>query len=1167
MKFAKAGATVSGKDHAIRCGVMIQAKRCGRSVVVPGLVLAWMLFASHSSALALNPSLEVGQYAHTSWTARDGYSLGAIFAIAQTPDGYLWLGSEFGLFRFDGVRFIPWQPPAGQQLPDKPYSLLVTRDGTLWIGTFAGLVSWNGTELTRYPELDDLFVTSLLEDREGTMWAGILANQGRLCAIRSGSVQVYGQDGAFGTFVWSLCEDSSGALWAGAESGLWRWKPGPPRRYAAPGMRLGDLTKADDGRLLVGMSGAGLRQIVGDKLEAYPIHSAINRNALLTDLDVGSNKLLRDRDGGLWIGTHEHGLIHVHQGRTDVFTKSDGLSGDISCSLFEDREGNIWFASSGGLDRFRELPITTISAKQGLSSDATKSVLAATDGSIWVATHDGLTRWKDGQFTVFHKASGLPDDETQSLYQDDRGRIWVSTKRGLAYFEDGRFVAVSGVPSDEVYFIAGDKAGNLWLSGNKGLSHLLAGRLVEHFPWPALGRRQQAKVVVPDQGGVWLAFWQDGGVLYFKDGQVRASYTPADGLPKGPVAGLRLDRDGALWAATQQGGLSRIKDGHISTLTSRNGLPCDTIHWTMEDDDGSLWLYTACGLVRVTRGELDAWIADPQRRIETTVWDAADGVRLSAVSPAYYNPPVAKSADGKLWFLSGEGVEVVAPRHFPVNPLPPPVHIEQVTADGKTYEASQGLRLPPLVRDLLFDFTALSLVAPENMRFRVMLEGQDKDWRELVDQRHVHYSNLPPGTYRFRVMAANNSGVWNEEGALLDFSIAPAYYQTTWFRVLGVAVFLALIFALYRIRIRQLRQREKELQQTIETMPAMAFVTLPDGSRGFVNRRWVDYTGLSVEQAAGSGWQAAVHPDDLSRVPDNWQASLETGEPLEYELRLRRADGQYRWFLTRALPLRGKGGKILKWYGVATDIEERKRAEQERERLRQLEAELQHTNRLSMLGELTASLAHEINQPITSSLINAGACRRLLTRDEPDLEEVREAVEGIEQAGKRAAEIISRLKSFYKKDAPRQGERVDVNDVVGEMQVLLHSEADRWAVAMRTELAGEPACVRADRVQLQQVLMNLMLNGIEAMHEGGELTVGTRREAGQVRVTVSDTGAGLPAEKLEEIFTPFYTTKAEGTGMGLAISRSIIEAHGGKLWAANNDGRGASFHFTLPVLE
>ena len=262
----------------------------------------------------------------------------------------------------------------------------------------------------------------------------------------------------------------------------------------------------------------------------------------------------------------------------DIFRKSDGLSGDIICSLFEDREGNIWVSTAGGLDRFRELPVTTISEKQGLSSDRTYSVIAAMDGSVWVGTHDGLTRWQNGVTTIFRKTNGLPDDAVQSLFQDDGGRIWVFTGHGLAYFNDGRFVAVNGIPSKEVYSITGDKAGNLWLSGNRGLSHVLDGHLVEHFPWSALGRSQQAKVVVSDQGGVWLSFWTDGGVLYFKDGKVRASYTAADGLGKGHVPGLRLDRDGALWAATEEGGLSRLKTA--ASLRSQAGMVCRATRFT-----------------------------------------------------------------------------------------------------------------------------------------------------------------------------------------------------------------------------------------------------------------------------------------------------------------------------------------------------------------------------------------------------------------------------------------------------------------------------------------------------------------------------------------------------------------------------------------------------------
>ena len=1136
-----------------------------RNAIVPGLILASSLLASPT--LALDSSLQIGQYGHTSWTARDGYSLGAVFAIAQTPDGYLWLAGEFGLFRFDGLKFTRWQPPAGQELPDKPYSLLVSRDGRLWIGTFAGLVSWNGSELTRYPQIDQVFVTSLLEDRDGTVWAGILAKEGRLCGIRSGRARCYLQGGEFGKFVWSLAEDSSGVLWAGAESGLWRWKPGPPKRYEMPGMRVGDLSTSADGQLLIGIRGAGLKRLAGERIETYPVRSAIDPADLLPDSDITSNKLLRDRDGGIWIGTEGRGLIHVQDGKARGFSKANGLSGNIACSLFEDREGNIWFASVGGLDRFRALPVATISAQQGLSSDATKSVLASADGSVWVATSDGVTRWKDARATVFGKESGLPDVGAQSLFQDPGGRVWVSTNRGLAYFEDNRFVTVDGLPSKEVYSMAGDTAGNLWLSGNEGLSRFHNGRFVENFPWVSLGRGQQAKVVVADQGGAWLSFWQDGGVLYFKDGKVRANYASAQGLGAGHVTGLRLDRDGAVWAATEEGGLSRIKDGRISTLTTTNGLPCNSIHWSINDDDQSLWMYTACGLVHVMRDELDGWIANPTRRVATKTWGAADGVLPKAVSPAYFNPPVTKAADGKLWFVVGEGVQVIDPDHLPFNTIPPPVYIEHVVADRKSYPVANGLRLPPRVRDVTFEFTALSLVDPQNVHFRFRLEGHDNEWQEASDRRQVSYVNLRPGNYRFDVKASNNSGVWNEKGAQLEFYIAPAIYQTIWFRLACAALFTGFAWSGYLLRIRRLRCEEKRLRDVIEGIPAMAFSVHPNGLPDLVNQRWLDFTGLSTSATENDrGWGSAIHPADVETQLDKWRAALASGEPFENEARHRSATGEYRWFLARAVPLRDEQGKILKWYGALTDIEERKRAEEERERLRRLESQLAHTNRLSMLGELTASLAHEINQPLAAAIASAGACLRWLDREQPELQRAREALMRIKDDGKRAADIITRLKAFYRKEASPQRELLDVNEVVDEMLVLLRGEADRHSIGMRTELAVDLPRVRADRVQLQQVLVNLMVNGIEAMGDaGGELIITTRNAAGEVVVSVSDTGVGLPVDKMEDIFGAFFTTKASGTGLGLAISRTIVESHGGRLWAEANIGRGAVFHFTLPA--
>jgi signal transduction histidine kinase/ligand-binding sensor domain-containing protein len=834
---------------------------------------ASLLFAS-APLLALDPSLAVSQYAHTAWTVRDGFSFGAVFAMAQTPDGYLWLGSEFGLFYFDSVRFVRWQPTAGEQPPiTSVYSLLCARDGTLWIGTFEGLASLRDGRLTWLHEFDDMFVTSMLEDHNGTVWAGAITRDGgRLCTVRGGRGTCSGEDGRFGGFVWSFHEDETGSLWVGADSGVWRWTPGSPRQYPTPGLRVGDLSASDEGHLVIGIRGKGLRRLIGEKLDVYPIRHAITPTAPLQDGDIDSNKLLRDRNGALWIGTEQRGLVHVQRGRADTFAKSDGLSGDIICSLFEDREGNIWVSTSAGLDRFRELPVRTYSRKQGLSSDAIASVVAATDGSLWLAAPVGLTRWKDGQTTIFRRTSGLPDDSTQSLYEDSRRRIWVFTKGGLAYSDGSRFVAVPGVPSEEVFSITGDEAGNLWLSGNRGLTHLRSARVIEHFPWSTLRRAQQAKVVLADNGGVWLSFWNDGGVEYFKDGQLRASYGVADGLGKGHVPGIQLDQEGALWAATE-GGISRIKDGHVATLTSGNGLPCDRIHSTMWDDSRGLWAYAACGLFRIGRTELETWIAQPTRRIETSFWDAADGVHLR-MAPGSYGPFTARSADGKLWFLGAEGIQVVDPHRLSFNTVRPPVHIERLIADHEIRSqrlpggtAAPSVQLPPRVRDLQIDYTALSFVAPERIRFKYRLDGQDTNWREVVNERQVQYSNLRPGTYRFHVIAANNSGVWNEQGDVLEFSIAPAYYQTAWFGALCAASGLGLLWAGYRIRVRQLHHRfEMALEARVSERTRIArelHDTLLQSFHGLllrfqtVSQLWTERPEMAKEKLDGAINEAA----------------------------------------------------------------------------------------------------------------------------------------------------------------------------------------------------------------------------------------------------------------------------------------------------------------------
>jgi PAS domain S-box-containing protein len=365
---------------------------------------------------------------------------------------------------------------------------------------------------------------------------------------------------------------------------------------------------------------------------------------------------------------------------------------------------------------------------------------------------------------------------------------------------------------------------------------------------------------------------------------------------------------------------------------------------------------------------------------------------------------------------------------------------------------------------------------------------------------------------------------------------------------------------LYQLRIHQVRRQERKLRDVIETIPTFAWTALPDGSVDFVNRHWREYTGLSTENTVGSGWRHAVHAQDLERYIERWRASLATGGLFESEVRYRRAtDGEYRWFLTRAVPMLDENGRIVKWYGISNDIEDRKRAER-------LQTDLAHASRVSTMGELVASIAHELAQPITATTNNAKASLRWLQRDPPDLAQVRKGTESIIEAGMFASEIINHLRSLYTK-APPKRDLVAMNEVVGEMTGMMRGEARGHGVSIRTDLKDDLPMTVADRVQLQQVLMNLMLNGIEAMKDtGGVLTVKSHlREDGQIEIAVKDTGPGLPVGKADQIFDAFFTTKPQGSGIGLAISKSIVESHGGRIWANGNGGRGATFHFTLPV--
>jgi PAS domain S-box-containing protein len=1142
-----------------------------------------LFFLAISPVAALDTSWQISQYGHTAWRIQDGFFAGTPNAIAQTSDGYLWIGTQAGLMRFDGVRFVSWSPPEGKELPSSRInSLLGARDGSLWIGTTMGLARWRNGELTNYRDRTGS-IMAILEDRDGTIWiarAAVSDEKGPLCQVTDTALRCYGRDDGIAlSYAVTLANDSVGNLWLAGGTKVSRWRTNSADTYVSAGLNPDEifngvlaLAAGPYGSLWVGLvhagNGGGLQQLAQGKWKPFVTPEFDGRRLKVT-------ALLVDRDSSLWIGTLNRGIYRIQGNNVDHFGNSDGLSGDAVTRLFQDREGNIWIATSSGIDNFHEVRVATFSTRQGLSADQVNAVLASRDGTVWIGNY-GLDVLRSGKINSIQPQNGLPGRAVTSLLEDRAGRLWVGVDKELSVYERGKFRKISAPdrkPLGAVRAMAEDVDGSIWAvtahlpSGSGNVSSTIQSRLFriqdvkirEEISSPQL---PITNTLAPDpHGGVWLGL-TSGGLARYRNGQMEFFSFNHSPRP-GPVHGLIVNSDGSVLAATTSG-LVGWRNGRLQSLTVRNGLPCDVVYGLISDKKATFWLYAACGLIGIRNADLQRWWQSPDARVKSRLLDVFDGARPMSTP---FRPNASQSPDGRLWFANQNVVQMIDPAHPDSNPIVPPVRVEEIIGDHKSYAPLIGLRLPALTRDLEIRYTALSFAVPQKVRFRYKLEPHDSEWQDPGTRRQAFYSDLRPGEYRFRVIACNNDGVWNEAGATLAFSLAAAWYQTWWFRGTCAAVFLALIWGFHQLRMHRVQRQEKQLRDVIETVPALAFSTSADGTNEWVNRRWVEYSGLSAEATSGSGWRSAVHPDDVDEHVKKWQSSLATGEPFENEARHSSANGEWRWFLVRAVPLRDANGTILKWYGTLTDIEERKRSEQERERLRQLEGELAHVNRVSVLGELAASLSHELKQPIAAAITNANTCLRWLKRDEPDLEEACAATTRIVNDGNRAAEIINRLRSFYKKGAALERELIDLNDVIRDMLVLLRSEANRYLVSIRTDLCTNLPRVSGDRVQLQQVCLNIMLNGIEAMKDnGGQLTINSElSQDGHVLISVSDTGVGLPAGQADQIFNAFFTTKPEGSGMGLTISRSIIESHGGRLWAsANQQEGGATVQFTLP---
>ena len=770
----------------------IRRARVGGGACLACLLVAWPVGDIGAQPLTLN------QYGHRTWLWQDLLMTGGgAFAIEQADDGYLWMiARDNGLVRFDGVRADRWEPAAGPRLqPQKVFTMRRMRDGSLWIGLTPGLAIVRNGRVGYHPAFVDRKVISIFEDRAGVVWIG-LDLPGKLCAVRNSHVTCH-DGGQFGEMVKRITQDAAGNLWVWSTNGLWRWAPGPPRRYALPPSSVSSIA-VDDSGVLVVATPRGLLRIENDELAPYQLPGVRGR--------FTPGHIVRGRHGGLWIVAQENGLFYLRDGKTYQFTTADGLAGNVIYSVFEDREGIVWISTDVGLEQLHPLVAPIVSYRQGLSSFTVSAVQATRDGSVWLATPNGVNRWRDGRITVYARdsqadrlrapgalslmAPPLTVNTVQSpvygLAVDHRDRVWASTPDGLVHFDGQAFIPVSGSIAAIAAAIVEDRRGTVWSTHySNGLyrrsrdGHAQVLRAVG----PYATALRWLLAADPRRRGIWAIF-PEVGVVYLEDGEIRETYGPDKGLSSLATADLRVGRDGTVWVSTYRG-LNRIHDGRVTVMGVRNGLPCERVHWSIEDDDGALWMMTECGIVRIARAEVEAWTRDPGRSVHARVLGRHQ-LLSGYTDQNSYRPAVTRATDGRIWFSEARGAGVIDPRGVAVDETPPPVYVERVVAHGRAYDVrtTRALRVPPRPRALEIQFTALSLTMPEKVAFRFMLEGQDSTWREAVNQRRVEYSNLAPGRYRFRVLAANHDGVWNTAGASLAFTVAPAWNQTWWFRAL-----------------------------------------------------------------------------------------------------------------------------------------------------------------------------------------------------------------------------------------------------------------------------------------------------------------------------------------------------------------------------------------------